>query len=406
MKKVTVIGMGMSPKDLTDAHLDLIRSADVLVGGKRHLDAFKDTPAKKMAITKQLSVLVNSIKKAMQSKKVVVLASGDPLYYGIGPRLINALGAQNVIVHPNVNSVAAAFARIGKPWQDVQVVSLHGRGNEQGLLESLSGTAPVAVFTDLQNTPARIAGKLLSAQISGYDMWVCEQMGTDHEKVKRYTLRGAARGKFTSPNMVVLLPTTSAALVNAKLSLGIPDHLFVHERGLITKAEVRTVSLSKLQLEAKHVLWDIGAGSGSIAIEASLFVTRGKIIAIEKNADRVNQVVTNLERFNVANVKVVRAEYPVDSVRLPAPDRIFIGGAGRNLRAVIKAGASRLKKNGRMVINTVLLANIDAAVKALQQAGFATEVVQVQVSRSKDMPWSARMEAQNPVWIITGQREK
>jgi len=406
MKKVTVIGMGMSSRDLTSAHLDLIRAADVLVGGKRHLEAFKDIPAKKMAITKKLTVLVHSIKKAMTSKRVVVLASGDPLYYGIGPRLINALGAKNVAIYPNVNSVAAAFARIGKPWQDVQVVSLHGRGNEQNLLESLRGIAPVAVFTDPQNTPVRIAGKLLKAQISGYDMWVCEQMGTDHEKVKRYTLRDAVRRKFTSPNMVVLQGTKSASPVDAELSLGTPDHLFVHERGLITKAEVRTVSLSKLKLEAKHVLWDIGAGSGSVAIEASLFVTQGKIIAIEKNADRVTQIVRNGERFNVANIRVVRAEYPVDTVRLPAPDRIFIGGAGRNLRAVIKAGASRLKKNGRMVINTVLLANIEAALKALQQAGFTSEVVQVQVSRSKDMPWSARMEAQNPVWIITGQREK
>lgn len=406
MKKVTIIGMGMSPKDLTNFHLDLIRSADVLVGGKRHLEAFKDTPGKKVAITKKLTTLVNAIKKAMQSKRVVVLASGDPLYYGIGPRMIKALGAQNVVIFPNVNSVAAAFARIGKPWQDVQVVSLHGRGNEQDLLARLGGTAPVAVFTDPQNNPARIAGLLVKAQISGYEMWVCEQMGTDHEKVKRYTLRGAARSKFTSPNMVVLQRAASAKPTAAKLTLGTPDHLFAHERGLITKAEVRTVSLSKLNLAAKHVLWDIGAGSGSVAIEASLFVTRGKIIAIEKNADRVAQIVNNGERFNVANLRVVRAEYPTDPIRLPAPDRIFIGGAGRNLRAVIKAGAARLKKNGRMVINTVLLANIDAAVKALQQAGFTTEVAQVQVSRSKDMPWSARMEAQNPVWIITGQREK
>jgi len=406
MKKVTIIGMGMSPRDLTRVHLELIEAADILVGGKRHLEAFKDIPAKKVAITKKLTDLVTSLKKEMQSKRVVVLASGDPLYYGIGPRLIKALGTQNVTLYPNVNSVAAAFARIGKPWQNVQVVSLHGRGNEQALLRSLRSTAPVAVFTDPQNSPARIAGKLVKAKISGYEMWVCEQMGTDQEKVKRYTLRGAARGKFTSPNMVVLQRTAPAEPVAAKLSLGTPDHLFVHERGLITKAEVRAVSLSKLKLQDKHVLWDIGAGSGSVAIEASLFITRGKIIAIEKNAGRVTQIVNNGERFNVANLRVVRAEYPVEAVRLPAPDRIFIGGAGRNLRAVIKAAAARLKKNGRMVINTVLLANIEAAVKEIQRAGFNTEVVQVQVSRSKDMPWSARMEAQNPVWIITGQREK
>ncbi len=406
MKKVTIIGMGMSPKDLTNAHLDLIQGADVLVGGKRHLEAFKNVPAKKMAITKKLTALVTAIKKEMRSQKVVVLASGDPLYYGIGARLIKALGNKNVRIYPNISSVAAAFARIGEAWQDAQVVSLHGRGSGQNLLERLSDTGPVAVFTDLQNSPAWIAGKLVKAQISGYEMWVCEQMGTVHEKVKRYTLRGAARGKFGSPNMVVLKRTSSTEPVAAKLSLGTPDHMFEHERGLITKAEVRTVSLSKLRLEENHVLWDVGAGSGSVAIEASLFVTRGKIIAIEKNTSRIEQIRQNTARFNVSNVKVVQADYPAEAVRLPTPDRIFIGGGGRNLKAVVKAGAARLKKNGRMVINTVLLANINTAVSSLKRAGFNTEVVQVQVSKSKDMPWSARMAAQNPVWIITGQREK
>jgi precorrin-6Y C5,15-methyltransferase (decarboxylating) len=406
MKPVAIIGMGMSPRDLTRAHLDIIAAADVLIGGKRHLDAFKESPAKKKAITKKLTDLTAFIEREMASKKVVVLASGDPLFYGIGPRLVDALGVRNVRVYPNVNSVAAAFARMGAAWQDAQVVSLHGRSNYKDLARKLVGQTAVAVFTDPVNNPARIARELIKQKASGFEMWVFEQLGTAHEKVKTYTLAGAAREKYANPNMVVLKRKPVEQRAAPKLSLGTPDHLFAHERGLITKAEVRTISIAKLQLAQKHVLWDIGAGSGSVAVEAALFITRGKIFAIEKNANRIDLIKQNMETFNVANLKPVQAEFPADKPRLPVPDRIFIGGGGRNLRAVIKAGAARIKKNGRIVINTVLLANIDTAIKALKQAGFETEVVQVQVSKSKEMPWSTRLEAHNPVWIITGYREQ
>jgi precorrin-6Y C5,15-methyltransferase (decarboxylating) len=406
MKTVTVIGMGMSKADLTRRHLDMIARADILVGGKRHLADFKDSPAIKKAITKKLTDLVAFIKKEMQTKRIVVLASGDPLFYGIGPRLVKSLGEKNVRLYPNVNSVAAAFAHIGEAWHDARVVSLHGRSNAGDLVNKLAGADTIAIFTDPVNNPARIAKTLVRKKMTGFDMWVFEQMGTDREKVKRYTLAGAARGKFTTPNMVVLKRTAGKKPPAAKLVLGTPDHLFAHERGLITKAEVRTVSLSKLRLEKNHVLWDIGAGSGSVSIEAALFITGGKIFALEKSESRISLIKENLKTFKVTNLKTVLADFPQENLRLPAPDRIFIGGGGRNLKAIIKAGAAELKKNGRMVINTVLIANIETAVKALEQSGFKAEVAQVQVSKSKDMPWSTRLEAQNPVWIITGQREK
>lgn len=406
MKTVTVIGMGMSKADLTRQHLDMIARADILVGGKRHLADFKTSPAIKKAITKKLTDLVAFIKQEMQSRKIVVLASGDPLFYGIGPRLVASLGARHVKVYPNINSVAAAFARLGEAWQDAPVFSLHGRGNFRDLADKLAGQAALAVFTDPVNSPARIAGALVKKKISGYDMWVFEQMGTDREKVKRYTLAGAARGKFATPNMVVLKRTAGKKRPTANLCLGTPDHFFAHERGLITKAEVRTVSLSKLRLARNHVLWDIGAGSGSVSIEASLFITGGRIFAVEKNESRISLIEQNIDTFRVTNLKTVLADFPRETLRLPAPDRIFIGGGGRSLKAIIKAGAAKLQKNGRMVINTVLMANIETAVKTLEQTGFETEVVQVQISKSKKMPWSTRLEAQNPVWIITGYQEK
>jgi precorrin-6Y C5,15-methyltransferase (decarboxylating) len=153
------------------------------------------------------------------------------------------------------------------------------------------------------------------------------------------------------------------------------------------------------------VLWDLGAGSGSVAIEAALFIGRGRIVAVEKDPQRVEQVKVNAKRFGVRNLRVVQAVLPEGLERLPKPDRIFIGGGGRNLPAIVSTAARRLKPDGIVVINAVLLQNVHDAAAALRKLGFATEIVQVQIHRSEPMPWSERLEALNPVWIITGMRK-
>jgi precorrin-6Y C5,15-methyltransferase (decarboxylating) len=210
--------------------------------------------------------------------------------------------------------------------------------------------------------------------------------------------------KFREPNVAVLKRAPAAAPGRRPLRLGAPDDEFEHDRGVITKSEVRAVALAKLQLEAGQVLWDLGAGSGSIGIEAALFLGRGKIVAVEKNPRRVEQIKANAGRFGVRNLRVAPAELPEGLARLPQPDRIFIGGGGRNLPAIVAAAAPRLKPNGIVVVNAVLLQNVHDAAAALRKLGFATEIVQVQIHRSEPMPWSERLEALNPVWIITGHR--
>jgi precorrin-6B C5,15-methyltransferase / cobalt-precorrin-6B C5,C15-methyltransferase len=188
------------------------------------------------------------------------------------------------------------------------------------------------------------------------------------------------------------------------LLLGAPDAWFEHEKGLITKAEIRAVTLSKLRLGPRHTLWDLGAGSGSVGIEAALFITAGKIIAVEKDPRRVAQIKANAKRFGVKNLRAVQAAVPEGLAGLPRPHRVFIGGGGRHLPGIITAAARCLRPDGILVVNTVLLKNLDAAAETLRQLGFRTEIVQVQVLRGQDMPFSARLEALNPVWIITGVR--
>ncbi|MFZ2039849.1 MAG: precorrin-6y C5,15-methyltransferase (decarboxylating) subunit CbiE [Desulfobacterales bacterium] len=405
MRPVTIIGMGMSPQDLTARHHDLIAAADVLVGGRRHLAHFADLSAEKIEIGKGLSTLLPAIRSAARDRRVVVLASGDPLYYGVGAYLVRALGPENVRVYPNVSSVAAAFARIRHPWQDVRVVSLHGRDGAAQLLAATGEADWVAVFTDPTHTPAQVARLLLQNEVTGFEMCILENMGTAAERISWLGPESAAASAFADPNLVVLKRSPQAAASPPRpLFLGMPDEQFDHQNGLITKAEVRVLALSRLQLRPRDTLWDLGAGSGSLAVEAAVFIRSGLIFAVEQNPERIQQIRRNAARFGVSNLSAVQAVLPEGLEPLPDPDRIFIGGGGRNLAAIIRQAASRLKPGGRMVVNTVLLDNIQAAVASMHQLGWEADLVQAQISRSQRMPWSLRMTAHNPVWIVSGAK--
>jgi len=405
MRPVTIIGMGMSPGDLTARHHDLIAAADVLVGGRRHLAHFADLAAEKIEIGKGLSTLLPAIRSAARDRRIVVLASGDPLYFGVGAYLVRALGPENVRVYPNVSSVAAAFARIRHPWQDVRVVSLHGRDGAAQLLAATGEADWVAVFTDPTHTPAQVARLLLQNEVTGFEMCILENMGTAAERISWLAPQSAAASAFADPNLVVLKRSPQAAASPPRpLFLGMPDEQFDHQNGLITKAEVRVLALSRLQLRPRDTLWDLGAGSGSLAIEAAVFIRSGLIFAVEQNPERIQQIRRNAARFGVSNLSAVQAVLPEGLEPLPDPDRIFIGGGGRNLGAIIRQAASRLKPGGRMVVNTVLLDTIQSAVAAMQQLGWEADLVQAQISRSQRMPWSLRMTAHNPVWIVSGAK--
>jgi len=398
--------MGLSPKDLTEAHLGLIRHADILVGGKRLLDFFTESPAHKKEITRDIKGIVEYIKSRMQKNKIVVLASGDPLFFGIGSLLITSLGRENVLIYPNISTVAAAFSRLKIPWHDAHIISLHGRNKIRDILPILVKKDKIAVFTDPENNPAWLANYLLEKGITDYDICVLEQLGTSSERVEWYLPSEAAGIRFSEPNLVILKLRESRFERITELYSGMPEYLFDHQEGLITKAEIRAVTLSKLRLMPDHILWDLGAGSGSISIEASIFIKSGRIFAIEKNPERIIHIENNRKRFNVTNLEIIQSELPDGLDNLPAPDRIFIGGGGKNLEKIIRSSSGYLMQDGVIVINTILISNIDVAMSTLKSQGFITDIVQAQISRGQQMPLGKRLNAENPVWIISGEKRK
>jgi precorrin-6Y C5,15-methyltransferase (decarboxylating) len=403
-KRLSIIGVGLGPEDLTARHLGLIAEAEVLVGGRRLLAHFAGSPAEKMAIGKDLDAVVDFIAGRRGKRSIVVLASGDPLFFGIGARLTEAFGAGSVSVFPNVSSVAAACARIQEPWGGLTVVSLHGRRSAAELFRALESEERAAVLTDPVHSPVWLAAELVRRGLGAFRLCVFECLGSASERFAWYAPEEAAGRSFRDPNLVLLKRLAPAREDRRVLVLGTPEEDFGHDRGLITKSEVRAVSLAKLRLAAGHTLWDLGAGSGSVAIEATLLVRSGRVVAVEKDPGRIARIRANARRFRVRRLEVVQAELPGGLADLPPPDRIFIGGGGRKLARIIRETARRLPPGGIMVVNTVLVSSLAAAVGSLKKAGLTVETVQVQVQRSREMPSGERLEALNPVWIVSGTR--
>ena len=306
---------------------------------------------------------------------MVVLASGDPLYFGIGAYLLKTLGSRHLRIWPNVNAVAAAFARIGRSWHDVVVVSLHGRQNEDQLMHAMQDSHCLAVFTDQRRTPAWLAGMVAAHGHPQARLCVLECMGSDDESVRWLAPEDAARETFCEPNLVVI------------------------ETGLAEKS-----SRPYLELRPGMVLWDLGAGSGAVAIEGACLVGSGSVWAVEKDTGRIAQIRQNCRQWGAGSVRVIEAELPAGMEDLPAPDRVFVGGGGKALATIITVAASRLNSGGILVVNAVLVGSMHTAVQTMRRAGLQTDFTQVQISRSHAMSAGDRMEALNPVWIVRGRK--
>jgi precorrin-6Y C5,15-methyltransferase (decarboxylating) len=245
---------------------------------------------------------------------------------------------------------------------------------------------------------------LLEHGVDGYRAYVCQNLGQEDEKVVKTDLPGLYKMKFSPLNILILLREKSET--RPQQILGIPEASFHRRRdGLITKQEVRAVSLSKLHLTDESVLWDIGAGSGAVSIEASFLARKGRIYAIEKNDKDVAIIKKNLRRFCVPNIEVVHTSAPDNLGKLPPPNAVFIGGSGGRMEEILDFVSHKLRSGGRIVINIVALENLSAAVNVLKARGFVTDVTLVNIARSTSIMELTRFEALNPVFVVTAGRK-
>ncbi len=401
-QKIYLVGAGIEGwEGFGSRALEIIAQAEVMIGHQRHLDIFPDFGGKKMPLG-DLPEVLEFLKGT--DKRVVVLASGDPTFFGISRFLLRNLSKERIEIFANVTSMQYAFACIKEPWDDAIFVSVHGRGMHVAV-DKIIAAEKACVLTDKVNTPAAIAAELIERGAEGYEAWLCEDLGLATEKFTKTSVRGLLELKPSDLNILILVRTYEPNLVQYPL-IGIDDDEFHTSKKLITKQEVRAVTLSKLQLQDDLVLWDIGAGSCSVSIEASNLMPNGRIFAVERNQQCIGFINENLKKFCTRNVKLIEAFAPEGLEDLPDPDRVFIGGAGGKLDEIIDAVSQRLKQDGIVVINAVTLDTLSQAVEFLEDHGYTVEATCVNIAKTRKLTEYKMFEAQNPVYVITAWKER
>ncbi|MBI5195032.1 MAG: precorrin-6y C5,15-methyltransferase (decarboxylating) subunit CbiE [Nitrospirae bacterium] len=426
MIKIYAIGIGYKPLDKKAQ--EIIFNSEIILASKRLFEVFKRYQEFKkikdrVKVINNVDETLSFIKGLLTSRitphalrPIVLLASGDPMFFGIGRRLVEEFGRDKVEILPDLSSIQLAFSRIKEVWSDAFLMSLHGgpdpkkrRKLKNGLEDIqmlLEKHNKIAILTDKVNNPSVIAKELTSSFIPHYSsltMFVCERLDYPDEKIIKGTPEKIAKMRFREPNVVIIEGQGSSSKVqDYKIDFGMKEDEIVHSRGLITKDEIRAIAIHKLRLPQNGVLWDIGAGSGSISIEAARLFPSLRVFAIEKDGNQISNIKKNKIRFNTANVLIIKGEAPDALKRLPAPDRVFIGGSGGRLGRIISFIAKL--PVGIIIINAVTIETLNEAVKGLESKGFKTRVSEVAVSRSRLIGGRMHMSALNPIFIITGEK--
>lgn len=397
---ITVVGTGTGapvPEDVTEG-------AALVVGGRRHLDAVRLPETAERVVLGPLAPALDTIAE-FAGKKVVVLASGDPGFFGIVRALAERFGAGLLDVRPGVSSVATAFARIGLPWDDAVVVSAHGR-DLRTAVNVCRARPKVAVLTGPGAGPAELGAALSGDRV----LVVASALGDPaRERVERVTPAEAAARDWGTAVSVVLCLDEARALGAVRTVAGVPvqaarwaldEDEFAHRDSMITKFEVRALALARLGPRLGDLVWDVGAGSGSVAVECARL--GAAVVAVEKAADGVDRVRANARAHGV-DVAVVHGSAPGALEGLDDPDAVFVGGGGGDLSAVVGACARRARRT--VVVAVAALDRVPAVREALTAAGFSCDGVLLQSSRLAPLPGNVtRLAATNPVFLLWGVR--
>lgn len=409
MPKHIIHLIGVAGNSLAKKDFDFISTCSAIFVSDRMrpviLAGLPDYPSSRIFSILPLQAALSIMKDCLSQGDVAVLASGDPLFFGIGALISKHFDTGQLRITPAVSSMQLAFARIGVAWHDATFLSLHGRERIH-LARRILSSSKICILTDGQNTPTDIAQELLAEftpeQIRGCRCFVGEDLGSDTERLTHGSLKEIAEMQFSDPNVMIILQDIIKK--EDDLVFGLQEHDLQHSRGLITKDEIRAAVIHALALPRKGVFWDIGAGSGSVSVEAARLAAHLEVYAIERYDEQFSHITSNRERYSVWNLEPVKGEAPDILHRLPDPDRVFIGGSGGNLEGIINISVDRLKAGGRIVVTAVLDKTCTDAPQYLYAHGLEVDIKRIAVSR-QCYP-SAETTELNPIAIITGRKCK
>ncbi|MCX4879890.1 precorrin-6y C5,15-methyltransferase (decarboxylating) subunit CbiE [Streptomyces sp. NBC_00847] len=402
---ITVVGTGTG----APVPLDAVAGAELVVGGRRHLDAVRLPETAERIVLGPLAPALDAMEEYVgKDRRVVVLASGDPGFFGIVRALAERFGARRLDVRPGVSSVATAFARLGLTWDDAVVVSAHGR-DPRTAVNVCRAHPKVAVLTGPGAGPAEL-GAALARTAPGRVLVVASALGSQEERLERVSpAEAAGRDWGTAVSVVLCLdetrvlgPVRTLACAAAPPPAGwaLDEGDFAHRDSMITKFEVRALALARLGPRTGDLVWDVGSGSGSVAVECARL--GAAVSAVEKAPDGVERIRANAGAHGV-DVHVVHGEAPAVLSRLDDPDAVFVGGGGRELPGIVGACARRARRT--VVVALAALDRVPAVRTALTGAGFDCDGVLLQSSRLAPLPGDvSRLAATNPVFLLWGAR--
>ena len=433
---VHVVGIGLDgAAGLSESARQVVEMAALLIGSDRHLSYFPQQSCERWAL-EDLTEAILEIRRWLatdanlepdagtfsppstpSAQLIVILVAGDPLFHGWGKLLIAQLPRDKLTFHPHVSSVQLAFNRLHIPWQDAHFVGSQGRFFEELTAKLKLGVEKIAVLADETRTPAAVASLVKALDLpTRYQFWVGENLGSAEERVGYRSLEALLGESFAPLSVVVMLrlsPPGTEALDLGKLPLlGIPDAAFIgcgDRPGLTVEREVRVLVLGQLALQPEQVVWDVGAGNGSVSIEIARLFPQSEVYAIEQTVSGTSAIELNCRRFGLQNMFSIHGTAPEILHRLRPPHRIFIGGSGGGLTKILGVCALRLLAGGSIVLALDVFEDIATVLswigdRVRREPHWSYRIVQVQLSRSVSAGSLTRFDALNPVSIVTIDR--
>ena len=397
---ISLIGMGSGcPESLTAQGLAALQSAGLILGAKRlleHLPAGCTDNCK--AVYKPEEIL--ACLAAQPDTDTAVLYSGDTGFYSGAAKLLPLLRVMgySVRVLPGLSSVQLLAAAVGRPWQDWKLVSAHGRACDP--VSACMNHKTVFFLTGGAETPATLCAALTAAGLGDAHALVGENLGTPAEAIRFGLARELAEQTF-APLSVLLIEREA---LPSRRTPGLPDNAFIRGAVPMTKQEVRAAALAKLAVKPADILWDVGAGTGSVSVELALAAPKGHVYAVECDPDACALIRQNRAKFRAFNLTLLEGRAPGALADLPAPDAVFIGGTKGGMEGVLDAVLAK-NPDARICISAIALETLSAAAAALTARGLAAEVVQLAVSRTKQAVRLHLLMANNPIFLITGIRK-
>lgn len=400
MSKILVVGIGEGRTALSPALQERIVRADLLCGGARLLAEWPDCRGEKVVIGANIAQVIARLANRGDAQ-AVVLGTGDPGLFGIAGTLARHFSAAELEIVPAVSSVQLACARIAVPWDDAIIVSAHGRPLAE-VLGWARRAAKLVILTDETNTPAVIADALLRRGVADCRAVVAERLALAGERITDTRLADLVGRSFATPNLLLLLRDADWRPEPACISR--PDDAYAHRRGLITKRDVRMLSLARLALTVTDTVWDIGAGSGAMSIEIAEQAWRGHVYAVERDPEGAGFVRENCARYGVENVTLIEGHAPEALVGLPAADAVFIGGSGAALTEIMAYVAAAVRPGCRVVLNLATVENLAQTQAILRDLAWSFTTACVNLAYAEPIAGLTRLAPANPVFIVSTTR--